>query len=76
VLGQGIALAGVGIVFGLAASALTTGYLRSLLFGVEPEDIATFAELAALFAVVALIASYVPARRATRIDPCVALRTE
>lgn len=50
--------------------------MQSMLFGIEPRDPFTFASVAALFAVVALIASYLPARRATRVDPMVALRGE
>jgi len=50
--------------------------MRSLLFGVTPSDVPTFAGIAALLAATAFVASYIPARRATRVDPMVALRYE
>jgi len=50
--------------------------MQSMLFGIEPRDPATFAGVALMFAVVALIASYLPARRATKVDPIVALRVD
>jgi putative ABC transport system permease protein len=76
VLGQGAVLAGIGLVLGLAGAFAVTRYLSSLLFGVTPLDPATFVAVAFVFAGVALLASYVPARRATRVDPIVALRSE
>ena len=63
-----------GIVLGLAAAAAVTRYLDWMLFGLEPLDPATFAVVALTFAVVAAIATLVPARRATRVDPLIALR--
>ncbi len=76
VLRQGAVLATVGIVAGAAISGLVTRYLASLLFGVDPTDPLTLAASALLFAVVAALASYLPARRATRIDPLIVLRSE
>jgi putative ABC transport system permease protein len=65
-----------GIVCGVAASLLVTRALRSLLFGVTPLDAVSFATAPAILAAVALLACYLPARRATRVDPLVALREE
>ncbi|HEV2490656.1 MAG TPA: ABC transporter permease [Candidatus Acidoferrales bacterium] len=76
VLGQGIVLAIVGAVVGTAAAAGVTGYLGSLLYGIEPIDAPTFIAVAALLIIVALVACYIPARRAMRVDPMVALRYE
>jgi predicted permease len=76
VLRQGAVLAGIGIVAGLAGAFAVTRYLSSLLFGITPLDPATFVAVALVFAAVALLASYVPARRATSVDPLVALRSE
>ena len=76
VVGHGMALASAGIAIGLAAAWALTRSLGTLLYGVSPHDSATFAAIAALLAVVAFVASYVPARRATRVDPMRALRAE
>ena len=72
--GLTVALAGVGI--GLAGAFALTRFMRSLLFGVAPVDPATFVGVSLLLTVVALAASYVPARRAAAIDPMVSLRSE
>jgi len=74
VLGQGTMLAIEGIGLGLAGALLLTRLLGSLLFAVSPTDPLTFAAVSIGLTGVALLASYIPARRATRIDPLVALR--
>jgi predicted permease len=76
VLGQSLALTGVGIAVGLIAAAVVTRYVRGMLFGLTPLDPATFLGVAALFAIVAAIAASIPAHRATRVDPLVAFRHE
>jgi putative ABC transport system permease protein len=76
VLRQGLALALGGIAIGLAASLALTRLLGSMLYRVSATDPMTFVGGSALFALVALAASYIPARRATRVDPMVALRYE
>jgi putative ABC transport system permease protein len=76
VLFRGIALAALGIGIGLAAAAAGTKYLQGLLFGVKPLDAGTFAVTALGFVVLAALASYIPARRATRVDPMIALRND
>ena len=76
VLRQGFGRAGVGIALGLAGAMGLTRYLRSLLFEVSPIDLRTFAGVAAILAVTAGLACYLPARRATRTDPMSALRRE
>jgi putative ABC transport system permease protein len=74
VLRQGIALAAVGLAVGFAASLVVTQFLSSLLYEVRPTDLTTSALVAVLLAMVALVASLVPASRAARVDPIVALR--
>jgi predicted permease len=76
VLRRGLTLTAIGIALGLVASALSTRVLQGLLFGVTPLDPRTFLLVSLLFALVATFASYLPARRATRVDALVALRTE
>ncbi len=76
ILGQSLALVAVGLALGLAGAVGTTRYLESLLFGLTPLDASTFAGAAVLFGCLATFASYLPARRATRVDPLVALRCE
>lgn len=76
VLGFGVRLAGIGLAVGLAVALAATRLLSSLLYGVRPTDAVTFAAVSFILLVVALIASYLPARRATRVDPLVALRYE
>ena len=76
VLGHGVRLVAIGIAAGLAGALAATQLLAKMLYGVSPRDPVTFACVAALMAVVALAASYIPARRATKIDPMRALRYE
>jgi predicted permease len=74
VVGQGLGLVLVGVALGLAGALALTRVLKSVLFHISATDPATFASIALLFVVVALAASYIPARRAARIDPTTALR--
>ncbi|HKV60656.1 MAG TPA: ABC transporter permease [Candidatus Acidoferrum sp.] len=76
VLKEGAWLAGIGLALGLAGSLAAARLMASLLFGIKPTDPLTFAAVAAILAGVALAACYIPARRATRVDPLVALRYE
>ena len=76
VVGQGLLLVSFGCVIGVAAAVGVMRYLQSLLDGVRPTDPATFIAVCVMLAAVAFLACYVPARRATRVDPMVALREE
>lgn len=76
VVGQGIVLTVAGVAIGTAAALGLTRYLNSVLFDVHPGDPITLAAVATILLSVALLASYVPARRATNVDPMVALRNE
>jgi putative ABC transport system permease protein len=76
VVSQGAALTAIGIVLGLAGAGAITRYLEGLLFGVTPHDPATFITVGLIFASVTIFAAFVPARRATKVDPMVALRCE
>jgi putative ABC transport system permease protein len=76
IVGQGVLLIGVGVLLGLLAARGLTGVLRDLLFGVQPTDPVTFALIASGLALAALLACWIPARRATKVDPLIALRCE
>ena len=76
VIRQGLTLTGVGLVAGLVASVWATQLMQSLLVDVPTTDVTTYVAMALVFVVVAVVASWLPARRATRIDPVVALREE
>jgi len=73
---RGMALVGIGVATGLVASLAMTRLLAVFLFGVTPRDPATLASVILLFAAVAAIACWIPARRASQVDPLVALRHE
>jgi predicted permease len=76
VLGQALMLAGAGVAIGLAGAAGATRLMSSLLYGVSPMDPVTFGAVATVLCVVALVASWIPARRAAGVDPVEALRAE
>lgn len=76
VLGQGMILVLIGVAIGLVVSYLVTRIMASLLYGVTATDPVTFASVALALALVALFANYIPARRATKVDPLVALHEE
>ena len=76
VLRQGLKLTALGLALGLAAAYALTRYMQSMLFGVKATDPLTFAAIALLLIVVAIVACWIPARRATKVDPMVALRSE
>ena len=75
-VGNGLALAGAGIVIGLAAAAGLTSLMKSILFGIRTLDPVIYFGMAAVLVAAAALASYIPARRASRIDPNEALRIE
>ena len=76
VIGQGIVLAGIGIVAGVVAALGVTQFIKTLLYNVTASDPASFGLVAVFLGIVAVIASYVPARRATAVDPIIALRND
>ena len=76
ILNQGLRLAVIGAALGLAASVALTRLMSGLLFGVKPSDPETFVLVTATLLAVAVAACWIPARRATRVDPVIALRYE
>jgi len=76
VMGRGLALVGAGVLIGTTVSWALTRFMSTLLFGVTPTDPATFIGVSAVLVAAATAASYLPARRATRVDPIIALRAE
>ena len=76
VIGKAMTLAGAGVVLGLLASWAATRVMSSLLYGVQARDPVVFAAAPVILIAVAALASYIPARRASRVDPLVALRME
>ena len=76
IMRQGMSLALIGVAFGLLIAFGAAKLLVTVLFGVSPADPLTFAGVSLLLALVAALACYIPARRATRVDPLVALRYE
>jgi putative ABC transport system permease protein len=76
VIKHGMKLALIGLVIGLAGSWALTRFMKGLLFGVEATDLLTFSVVSLCLLVAAFVACYLPARRATKVDPLVALRYE
>ena len=76
VMRRGIILTALGMVIGVAGALALTRYLRGMLYEITPLDLTTYLTVTLLFTVVALVASYLPTRMATRVDPAVALRSE
>jgi putative ABC transport system permease protein len=76
VIGQGLKLALIGVAIGIAGALAVTRFLSTMLFGVKPTDPLTFIAVSLILIAVALAACYIPARRAAKVDPMVALRYE
>jgi putative ABC transport system permease protein len=74
VIRQGVAWTIVGLFLGVIGSVALSRYLQGVLFGITPADPATFTVVSALVLIVAILATFIPARRITRVDPLVALR--
>jgi ABC-type antimicrobial peptide transport system permease subunit len=76
IMGHGVVLTLAGIGLGIGGAVVLARFIQSLLYEVQPRDAVTYVVSCAVLAAVALLASYIPARRATRVDPLVALRHE
>jgi putative ABC transport system permease protein len=76
ILGHGMKLAVIGVVIGLALAFALTRLMATMLFGVAPTDVTTFTVISALLISVALLACYLPGRRATKVEPTISLRYE
>jgi len=76
IIGQGMRVVGAGVITGLAGALLATRLMTSVVYGVRVTDPLTYVGVAALLTGVAMLASYIPARRATRIDPLIAMRSD
>jgi ABC-type antimicrobial peptide transport system permease subunit len=76
IIGQGMGLAAIGVALGVAGAAALTRFISTYLYGVTTTDPLTFAGVSVLLALVAVVASFIPARRAMRVDPMIALRCE
>jgi ABC-type antimicrobial peptide transport system permease subunit len=76
IVGQAVGLAGIGVVIGLAGALALTRVIRALLFNTDPVDVLTFSASAAVLLLIAVLASYLPARRALRVDPTIAMRAD
>ena len=76
IIGQGMRLAAAGVVGGLIGAAAVTPVIRTLLYNVTPTDPVSFATVSVFLTLVAILASYIPARRAMAVDPIVALRND
>ena len=75
-IGYGLRLSGAGVAIGLLCALVITPLMTSMLVGVKPEDPATFVAIALVFSIIVAAASWLPAHRAARLDPTVALRDE
>jgi ABC-type antimicrobial peptide transport system permease subunit len=73
---QGLKLVGVGMLFGVAAASILTRLMATLLYGISATDPITFVGISLVLLAVAIFASYVPALRATKVDPMIALRAQ